>query len=223
MNTKKRNAVRSLFSVGLALALPAALAWYCDVYVNWQPRIYPFAIIALALGITALSLLVSGVLVENNLLVNVPGYGIQLSGRDHTVRGNVVVNAGRHPVTYDDRGRQGALSGGWHTPSREGGSVWQGLFDSPRHSEPWRLAFPRLAALHGDFNNPDDPNFAVNPAGSVVAGNIFVGRSEPRYDESVLRFSEIGPNEEYSAWKGRKYWAPQGITGVERVGRAGAF
>ncbi|MCL1951454.1 MAG: DUF4091 domain-containing protein [Oscillospiraceae bacterium] len=50
---------------GLPLALPplltaafaAALAWYYDVYIDWKPALYPFAIIVAALGVAALTLL----------------------------------------------------------------------------------------------------------------------------------------------------------------------
>ncbi|MCL2299809.1 MAG: heparinase II/III-family protein [Firmicutes bacterium] len=35
-----------------------ALLWYRDVYVNWQPRVFPFAVAVLAAGILALTLLV---------------------------------------------------------------------------------------------------------------------------------------------------------------------
>jgi len=164
--------------------------------------------------------LVSGVTAEGNLLVNIPGMGIHLGGgRDLDVRGNIVVNAGR-PVSYDDRGRQGALFGGWHTISREGQHAWQALFNSPWQSDAWKLAYPKLAAVHGDFGNPDDPDFALNPAGSVVTGNIFIGPNAPRYDESVLRFSTIGPNDEYGLWRGRAYWTLPGYANIP-VGQAG--
>jgi len=165
--------------------------------------------------------LVSGVTAENNLLVNIPGIGIHLGGgRDLDVRRNTIVNAGR-PISYDDRGRQGALFGGWHTISREGQHAWQALFSSPWQSEAWKQAYPKLAAVHGDFSNPDDPNFALNPAGSIVEGNVFVGQNKPRYDDSVLRFSEIGPNEAYNVLQ--KYWALPGYKAIvlERVGRGG--
>ncbi|MDR2687461.1 MAG: hypothetical protein LBB75_06890, partial [Oscillospiraceae bacterium] len=40
-----------------AAALAAAMAWYYDVYINWQPELYPFAIAAVTLGAAALTLL----------------------------------------------------------------------------------------------------------------------------------------------------------------------
>ena len=40
----------------MALLLPAALAWYYDVFVNWQQKLYPLAIIAAEIGIILLTL-----------------------------------------------------------------------------------------------------------------------------------------------------------------------
>ena len=55
--TKAHKIQQALASLILAIALPAALAWYYDAYVNWQPKIYPLAIVAVLLGCAALSLL----------------------------------------------------------------------------------------------------------------------------------------------------------------------
>jgi len=44
-------------ALGLAIALPAAMAWYYSTYVNWQPKAYPFAVIAVILGNMLLTLL----------------------------------------------------------------------------------------------------------------------------------------------------------------------
>jgi len=54
---KARNIQQTLATLGLALALPFALAWYYEVYVNWQPNLYPLAVVAVLLGCAALSLL----------------------------------------------------------------------------------------------------------------------------------------------------------------------
>ena len=35
----------------LPLALGAALLWYYDVYVHWQPGLYPFAYAAVTAGL----------------------------------------------------------------------------------------------------------------------------------------------------------------------------
>jgi len=48
---------RTFIAAGLGAVLAAAFVWYYDVYVYWQPKLYPFAIIALVLGVAALTLL----------------------------------------------------------------------------------------------------------------------------------------------------------------------
>jgi hypothetical protein len=139
----------------------------------------------------------SGVTVENNLLVNVPDSAIAASGRDLEIHGNVIVNAGK-PISYDQRMRNGALATDpnfwFYAHSGPGGNMWRDLEASPWQTEPWKVAYPKLAALSTDFAGIEDPGFAANPAGSSVTGNVFVGPNKPRYDESVLRFSTIGPN-----------------------------
>ncbi|MDR2687084.1 MAG: right-handed parallel beta-helix repeat-containing protein [Oscillospiraceae bacterium] len=166
----------------------------------------------------------SGITVENNLLVNVPDKAIHLSGRDLEIHGNVVVNAGR-PVVYDDRVRGGALDPdhGFHAHSGEGGPMWRELFDSPWQTDIWKAAYPKLAAYTSDFKDIDNPSFAANPAGSSVTGNVFAGANKPWYAESVLRFSGIGPNQTNCALRCRNYWALPGYEDipVERAGRIG--
>ena len=151
----------------------------------------------------------AGVTVENNLLVNVPGFALHFSGRDLEVHGNVVANAGR-PVSYDQRTRDGALSDDpeyiWHHHWGAGGVGYTDLTDSPWQTDIWKKAYPELAAYSTDFADIEEPCFAANPAGSSVTGNTFVGPNKPRYAESVTRFSEIGPNKEYGLWQMRGYW-----------------
>ena len=48
--------IRFALSALLPAALAATLAWYYDVYVNWQPNLYPFAFIAVTIGIAVLTL-----------------------------------------------------------------------------------------------------------------------------------------------------------------------
>ena len=142
----------------------------------------------------------AGVAVLRNLFVNVPGDGVAISGRDLEVRGNVMVNTGT-PVSYGERTRQGALATDpnfWFYPhTGKGGDMWANLLASPWQTDAWKAAFPRLAALSTDFADIEKPEFAANPAGSVVSGNIYVGVNKPNYDKGVVRFSEIGPNGAY--------------------------
>jgi hypothetical protein len=164
----------------------------------------------------------SGVTVENNLLVNVPGRVIALGGRDLTVRGNVVVNGGR-PINYDEGQLLSALEGLESSHSREGGSLWAELFASPWQTDTWKTAFPRLAAITSDFSDIGDPNFAPNPAGSVITGNVIAGPYKPFYVDNALRMSEIGPNAQYGARRSKTYWTLPGYEKIplELVGRTG--
>jgi hypothetical protein len=138
----------------------------------------------------------SGVSVLNNLLVNVPKNGIHLGGgRDYDTRGNIIVNS-EHTLHYDWRAREAALSTDpnfWFSSAAPGGTMWVDLEASPWQTDAWRAAFPKLAAYSTDFSDADNPNFAANPAGSTVAGNLCVGG---RLDISDVpyRFSAIGPN-----------------------------
>jgi len=161
----------------------------------------------------------SGVTVEDNLLVNVPGWALHFSGRDLEAHGNFAVNAGK-PVSYDDRTRVSALGeSAWYHHAVENGPQWQELWNSPWQTAIWKAAFPKLAAYTSDFDDIDNPSFAANPAGSSVTGNVFVG-NKPSYADSVQRFSTVGPNTQYGLWGGRKYWALPGYEDI-LAGQAG--
>ena len=169
----------------------------------------------------------SGVTVERNLLVNVPGTAIAVSGRDLEIQGNVAVNAGK-PLSYDQRTRDGALATDpnfwFHAHTGKGrGDMWTNLLASPWQTDTWRKAYPKLAAYSTDFADIEEPSFAANPAGSSVTGNVFAGANKPSIADSVRRFSEIGPNDQYGAWKARKYETLPGYEKIAlaQVGRTG--
>jgi hypothetical protein len=167
----------------------------------------------------------SGVSVLNNLLVNVPGTAIAISGRDLEIHGNVVVNAGMS-ISYDQRTRNGALATdpnfSFYPHTGPDGDMWDPLINSPWQTDIWKAAYPKLAMLSTNFADIESPAFAANPAGSSLTGNVLVGGvTRPRYDESVLRFSTIGPNETYGLWTSRKYWKLSGYEAIplEKIGR----
>ena len=54
---KKHTNLQQLFPLALGAALAAAFVWYYDVYIRWQPALFPFTVVALALGVVALTLL----------------------------------------------------------------------------------------------------------------------------------------------------------------------
>jgi len=53
----KKTNLQAIAVLGLGLALAAGLAWYYDVFVHWQPKVYPFVLAALFAGVLALTLL----------------------------------------------------------------------------------------------------------------------------------------------------------------------
>jgi len=170
----------------------------------------------------------SGIVVKNNLLVNIPGAGIAISGRDLEIHDNVIVNAGT-PISYDQRTRDGALATNpnflFYAHTGYGGDMWRELEASPWQTELWRAAFPELAALSVNFDDIEAPTFAANPAGSSVTGNMLVGSNIPRYAESVLRFSTIGPNDSYDSLQQSQIATHPAIKNIQlgRIGRVQDF
>jgi len=56
-NAKHRTALEIFIALVLGTGLTAGLAWYYDVFVHWQPRVYPFVLATLSAGVLALTLL----------------------------------------------------------------------------------------------------------------------------------------------------------------------
>jgi len=54
-NAKRRNALQTLAALGLGAGLAAAMAWYYDVFVRWNPQVYPLTIVALSIGVILLT------------------------------------------------------------------------------------------------------------------------------------------------------------------------
>jgi len=55
---EKRTILQAILALALGVGLTAAMAWYYDVYIRWNPRAYPFAVAALAAGVILLTLAV---------------------------------------------------------------------------------------------------------------------------------------------------------------------
>ena len=53
---KKHTDLQYLLTLALVAGIADAFVWYYDVYVHWRPKLYPFAIAALALGVVVLTL-----------------------------------------------------------------------------------------------------------------------------------------------------------------------
>ena len=142
----------------------------------------------------------SGQTIYGNLLVNVPSIALHLGGgRDLEVYNNIVVNCNDRSIAYDSRARDGVVSGGWFSHSRnkdmEGG-MWQLLFESPWQTETWKEAYPQMQKFSDDFDDTDNPDFVPNPAYSNVNKNIIVNipGTIGEISESADRFSNVTDN-----------------------------
>ncbi len=147
----------------------------------------------------------SGQQVYGNILVNIPKYAILIGGgRDNIVKNNIIINAGRAGIYYDERAREGALYDGWFThASLKSGDMWTTLSQSPWQSDIWQNAFPQYKSFSKDPEDSETRDFVPNPANSTVEYNLIFDKniSLGRIDDSVSIFSDISKNEVYPLWK----------------------
>lgn len=140
----------------------------------------------------------SGHEVYGNLLINIPKLGIHLGGgRDLEVWGNIIINAGQHPISYDARAREGALENGWFNhSSKKDGDMWQNLYNSPWQSEIWQTAYPQYKSYIEDFEKSEEAGFVPNPGNSTVSGNIILDKAASigNISEAAEKFSDISGN-----------------------------
>lgn len=152
----------------------------------------------------------SGIQVYGNLLINIPKLGIHLGGgRDLDVWGNIIINAGKHPVSYDARAREGALEGGWFNhSSKKDGDMWQNLYSSPWKSDVWQEAYPQYDNYIEDFEKCEEAGFVPNPGNSAVWGNLIFDKNKSvgNISEAAERFSDISENAVYSLGKLGKFF-----------------
>lgn len=146
----------------------------------------------------------SGQEITGNILVNVPQYALHLGGgRDLNVTNNIIVNAGKCAVSYDDRARDGALHDGWFDHAAKGGDMWKALYGSPWQSAVWQAAFPQYKTMTDDFAQAETAGFIPNPANSTVSGNVIfdLHKSIGNIAESASRFSRVDGNAVYPLYK----------------------
>ncbi len=140
----------------------------------------------------------SGQQVYGNLLVNIPRYGILVGGgRDNLIKNNIIINAGRYAVYYDERAREGALDkNGWFTHAHVGtGDMWEALYSSPWQSEAWQKAFPQYKNCTDDISKSETAAYIPNPA-SEIKNNLIVNKyiELGNISDSAQRFSDISEN-----------------------------
>lgn len=147
----------------------------------------------------------SGQEVYGNLLINIPKWGIHLGGgRDLEVWGNIIINAGQRPISYDSRAREGALENGWFNhAAREDGDMWKNLYNSPWQSDIWQKAFPQYKNYIEDFERSEESGFIPNPGNSNVTGNLIFDKAKSigNISDAATKFSNISGNAVYSLGK----------------------
>ncbi|MBR5427579.1 MAG: right-handed parallel beta-helix repeat-containing protein [Clostridia bacterium] len=142
---------------------------------------------------------IAGQTVYGNILVNAPNFGLQLGGgQDLDVHDNIVVNSFR-PISFDQRALSG-LSGNeddsFYQEYKEGGRIWQLLYDSPWQSEVWQNAYPQYKHYSDDFSDPDNPDFVLNPAHCTVTHNLLISARGDIGDiaEKAMKYSTVEDN-----------------------------
>ncbi|MBE6730774.1 MAG: DUF1565 domain-containing protein [Ruminococcaceae bacterium] len=146
----------------------------------------------------------SGQTAYGNIIINAKKYGFQIGGgRDNTAINNIIIGETDVPLRFDCRAYEGFFEDGWYreavnTPD---GEQWRILNRVPYRSEIWAKKYPSLAALSDDFNNTDDINFPVYPAGNVVENNIVVNSRAflGEIMEASMKYSSVKNNKAYKS------------------------
>ncbi len=142
---------------------------------------------------------IAGQTIYGNIIINAPKYGLQLGGgQDLIAHDNIVINS-NEPISFDARALMG-LSGdednSFYQEYKEGGRIWQLLYDSPWQSEAWQKAYPQYRHYSDDFSNTEDADFVLNPAHNSVTHNILISAQHTigYVADEVYKYSEIKDN-----------------------------
>ncbi len=144
----------------------------------------------------------SGQTAYGNILINVKKYAFLIGGgRENAVYDNIIIGESIQPIMYDDRCRDGFVNGGWFRQAvdKHDSKAWINLGKVPYKSKVWSEKYPKLSCVTTSFENPDDPNFPINPAYSVVKNNVIINK-DARFGQianSVYKYSLIGENHVY--------------------------
>lgn len=144
----------------------------------------------------------SGQKAYGNILINVRKYAFLIGGgRDCEAYDNVIINAGKRPLVYDDRLRDGFVNDGWARAACKDPNKghWAKLRAIPYDSALWAKKYPTLAKVKTDFSQYDDPDFPINPAYSIVRNNVIIDEAEKPvwHAKSVLTYSVVENNPVY--------------------------
>jgi len=155
----------------------------------------------------------SGQSAYRNLLVNVRKHSFMIGGgRCNKVDENVIIDVfyntnselEGHPITYDDRAREGFLRDGWmkNAVINESKGCWAHFDKWPIRDGVWAERYPELSKIKTEFatTDPDDKDFPINPAYVSVCGNVIVVPENPFYIwDSVYEYGTVENNTVYSS------------------------
>ena len=145
----------------------------------------------------------SGQTSYGNVYIDVAEFAILIGGgRDNHVQNNLILNAGDSAIFHDVRTRDGLLRDGWYREAvaTKKSSMWTRLYQMPFRSKVWTEHYPDLARLKEDFSSPDDPEFPINPAYSVLSGNVIWDKNASigKISEAVYQYAVVDQNAIYS-------------------------
>ncbi|MDG5814687.1 right-handed parallel beta-helix repeat-containing protein [Chitinispirillales bacterium ANBcel5] len=154
--------------------------------------------------------MVSGLVVENNLIENVPTAFKLGGGRDIFFRGNIISNCSRW-IAADNRAM--SETGPFRKHILPGGTAYERLVSKPYKAPPWTTNFPAL-----QFILDDEPD---TPKGNIITDNIIVGESRSRIASQIPEYGLVTRNDTVSTLTEAKELQRQrggGFVGRENVG-----
>lgn len=124
----------------------------------------------------------SGSTVRGNMIINVPGKGVDLNcGRDINLTNNIFINC-KTTISASE--------------TNENTALLAELENSPYQSKEWKEKLPECSALVTDPNKKSEPEFALNPSGSIIENNIIMHASKKIGSISPVteKYSTVGNN-----------------------------
>ncbi len=128
----------------------------------------------------------SGTTVRGNMIINIPGTGVNLNGeRDVNITNNILINC-KTPLAYPTSAFN----------ESDGNTTLNELEKSAYQSKEWSEKLPECAKLKTDSALKADPLFAANPANSLIENNIVLSASQELGEISpeAEKYSNIGVN-----------------------------
>ena len=142
---------------------------------------------------------IAGQTVYGNIIINAPHFGLQLGGgQDLIVHDNIVVNS-LTPVSFDARalaGLSGNEDNSFYQEYKQGGRIWQLLYESPWQSAVWQNAYPQYKHYSDDFSDPENKDFVLNPSYCEVRHNLLISSQGTIGDiaKEAYRYSDVSEN-----------------------------